>query len=125
MRTNCGIRSQRLAQEALEAKARERAENMTPEERLAEKLRLQKIQEESDFRAALDTFGVTDRSGLDGINPTTRAELSELSDAISRKVNLYSKVDDFAGFLEELVRGVCANCKYFVLFRIENIIVYS
>lgn len=107
---------QRLKQEELEAKAREREENMTPEEKLAEKLRLQKIQEESDLRAAMDTFGITaDKCGFDGINPTTRAELSELSDAISKKVNLYTKIEDFPGFLEELVRSVCVNCKYFVV----------
>lgn len=100
---------QRAEQEALEAKARERELNMTPEEKLAEKLRLQKVQEESDLRAAMDTFGIS--GSVDGINPTTRAELSELGDAISRKVNLYSKVDDYPGFLEELIRSVCANCK--------------
>lgn len=86
---------------------------MTPEERLAEKLRIQKIQEESDLRAALDTFGVgAEKTGIDAINPTNRAELTELGDAISKKVNQYTKVDDFPGFLEELVRGVCANCKW-------------
>lgn len=91
---------------------------MTPEERLAEKLRIQKVQEESDLRAAMDTFGIAaDKSGIDGIQPTNRAELSELSDAISKKVNLYTKVDDFPGFLEELVRSVCVNCKYLPVYQ--------
>lgn len=102
----------------MEAKAREREANMTPEEKLAEKLRIQKVQEESDLRAAMDTFGIAaDKSGIDGIQPTTRAELSELSEAISRKVNLYTKIDDFPGFLEELVRCVCVNCEYFEFFK--------
>lgn len=85
---------------------------MTAEEKLAEKLHIQKIQEESDLRAAMDTFGVSsDKSGIDAINPASRADLTELADAVSKKVNQYAKIDDFAGFLEELVRGVCANCK--------------
>lgn len=84
---------------------------MTPEEKLAEKLRIQKIQEESDLRAAMDTFGVVDKSSIDVFHPTTRSELMELGDAISKKVNLYTKVDDFPGFLEELVRNVCVNCE--------------
>lgn len=89
---------------------------MTPEERLAEKLRIQKVQEESDLRAAMDTFGIAaDKSGIDALQPTNRAELGELSDAISKKVNLYTKVDDFPGFLEELVRSVCVNCKYLII----------
>jgi len=45
------INFQRAEQRALEAK------NMTPEEKVAEKLRQQKLQEESDLRAAIETFG--------------------------------------------------------------------
>jgi len=98
---------ERLKEEEEEAKAREREESMTPEERLAEKLRIQKIQEESDMRAAMDTFGIVpEKTGIDAINPTNRAELTELCDAISKKVNQYTKIEDFPVFLEELVRGV-------------------
>lgn len=81
---------------------------MTPEERLAEKLRIQKIQEESDLRAAMDTFGVTE---IDAAQPKTKAELTELADAISKKVSQFKHLGDFPGFLEELVRNVCANRK--------------
>jgi len=111
---------ERLKAEELEAKAREREESMTPEEKLAEKLHIQKIQEESDLRAALDTFGVAEKTGIDAINPTKRAELTELSDAISKKVNQYTKIDDFPGFLEELVRGVCANLSSSDLLKIKK-----
>lgn len=101
-----------MKQLELEEKQREREANMTPEERLAEKLRLQKIQEEADLRAAMDTFGVSDKSGIDGINPTNKTELTELSEAISKKVNQYKQLEDFPGFLEELVRNVCVSRKY-------------
>lgn len=97
-----------MKQEQEEAKAREREANMTPEEKLAEKLRLQKIQEESDLRTAMDTFGVTE---IDAAQPKTKAELTELADAISKKVSQFKHLSDFPGFLEELVRNVCANCK--------------
>lgn len=92
--------------------AREREANMTPEEKLAEKLRLQKIQEEADLRAAMDTFGITEKSGIDALQPKNKTELTELADAISKKVSQYKHLVDFPGFLEELVRNVCANCKY-------------
>lgn len=100
-----------MKQLELEEKQREREANMTPEERLAEKLRLQKIEEEADLRAAMDTFGVSDKSGIDGLNPTNKVELTELSEAISKKVNQYKQLDDFPGFLEELVRNVCVSRK--------------
>lgn len=101
-----------MKQEKEEEMAREREANMTPEEKLAEKLRLQKIQEEADFRAAMDTFGITEKSGIDGLQPKNKTELTELADAISKKVSQYKHLVDFPGFLEELVRNVCANCKY-------------
>lgn len=90
---------------------------MTPAERLAEKLRLQKLQEESDLLTALDTLGLTDKalssssSGIDGICPTNKAEFSELSEAISKKVSTFKSSEEFPGFLEELVTSVCANCE--------------
>lgn len=91
---------------------------MTPEEKLAEKLRLQKIQEEADLRAAMDTFGVTERPAvgptgdIDSLNPTNKLELAELSEAISKKVSQFKHLEDFPTFVEELVRSVCVNCKY-------------
>lgn len=91
---------------------------MTPAERLAEKLRLQKLQEESDLLTALDTLGLTAEkttspsSGIDGMSPTNKAEFSELSEAISKKVSTFKSSEEFPGFLEELVQSVCANCKF-------------
>lgn len=100
---------ERLKQQKEEEMAREREANMTPEEKLAEKLRLQKIQEEADLRAAMDTFGITEKSGIDALQPKNKAELTELADAISKKVSSYKHLVDFPGFLEELVRNVCVN----------------
>lgn len=103
-------------------------EDMTPAERLAEKLRLQKLQEEADLLTALDTLGLTTEkstpaTGIDGMSPTSKAEFSELSDAISKKVSTFKNSEEFPGFLEELVQSVCANCKlkklfFFLLFQI-------
>jgi translation initiation factor 3 subunit J len=51
---------QRLREEAEgKAKAEEAKQERTPEEILAEKLHHQKLQEESDLRVAMDTFGVS------------------------------------------------------------------
>lgn len=111
----CKLQLQR--QEELEAKERERQENLTPEDELAEKLRLQKIQEEADLKVAMDTFGVSERSGpgIEGMNPTNKAELGEFSEAISKKIGQFKHLEPFPEFLEELIRTVCANCKCFIL----------
>lgn len=102
-----------MKQEELEAKQREREANMTPEEKLAEKLRIQKIQEEADLRAAMDTFGIT-AEGIDGLNPTNKAELNEFAEAIGKKVSQFKNLEDFPGFIEELVRNVCVTRKFII-----------
>lgn len=92
---------------------------MTDEERLAEKLRLQKVQEEADLRLAMETFGVTDVAlgGIDGMNPTSKAEFTEFSEALLKKIGQLKNQDEFPNFIEELVRGVCVHCKCaFLLF---------
>lgn len=99
----------------LEAKLKEREENQTPEEKLAEKLRLQKVQEEADLLVAMETFGVPvvgDRlTGIDAMNPTTKDEFNEFSDALSKKIGQYKTSDEFVGFVEKLVQDICVNCK--------------
>ena len=51
--------SQRKAREEAERKAKEKEEALTPEERRAEMLRRQKLQEEADLRLAMETFGLS------------------------------------------------------------------
>jgi translation initiation factor 3 subunit J len=100
----------------LEKKQKERDEdeaykNMTPEQRLAEKLRLQKLQEENDLKLALGTLGIVDKSTIDGMDPKTKEEFSELADAISKKVVEYRFDDEFSGFAEKLISNICASCE--------------
>lgn len=53
-----------------------------------------------------------EKTGIDSINPTNKAEFSELAEAISKKVSQFKNKDEFPLFIEELVRSLCANCKY-------------
>lgn len=50
---------QKKAREEAERKAKEKEEALTPEERRAEMLRRQKLQEEADLRLAMETFGLS------------------------------------------------------------------
>ncbi|XP_034477867.1 eukaryotic translation initiation factor 3 subunit J [Drosophila innubila] len=94
----------------LEEEESKRLANLTAEEKLAEKLRLQKIQEESDLKSALDTFGVTSiGGGLDAFNPESKEEFKEFGAALSWKVAQYRESPHFPQFIEDLVRGLCVN----------------
>lgn len=81
---------------------------MTPAERLAEKQRLQKLQEERDLHNALETLGISD-SGLDHFRPETAEEFKEFGSAISWKLSHYKESPHFPKFMEELVRNMCTH----------------
>lgn len=85
---------------------------MTPEEKAAERLRLQKLQEENDLKLALETLGVDDVGGIDSKSPKTAEEFTAFAEAISKKVLQYKFTEEFSNFSEELVRNICAGRKY-------------
>jgi len=96
-------------QEQLERKLREaEEENMTPEEKLAEKLRLQKIAEENDLKLGLESLGLSSTK-IDGRNPSTAEEFTELADAIGKKIAQFRHSEEFGNFAEEIVRNICAS----------------
>lgn len=88
---------------------------MTPEERTAEKLRLQKLQEAADLKLAMETLGVTaDASvegSIDGYVPTDKAEFTQLAQLISNRVCLFREKDEFPNFVEELVKNISLHCE--------------
>lgn len=100
---------ERLEREKAERLAAEKAfENMTPEQKLAEKLRQQKLQEESDLRLAMETFGVTEGGAgkLDCFHPTNKEEFTEFAELLTKKINIYKTKEEFPGFIDELVRSI-------------------
>jgi len=104
------IEKERKKEEELERKKREKEEaDMTPEEKLAEKLHIQKIQEENDLKLALETFGVNDSAGIDGRSPQTAEEFAEYAEAIGKKVLQFKFEEEFPTFIEDLVRNICAS----------------
>lgn len=94
----------------IEDEEAKRLEDLTPEEKLAEKLRIQKIQEESDLKSALETLGVSNvGSGLDAFDPQSKEEFKEFAAALSWKVAQYKESTHFPQFIEDLVRSLCVN----------------
>lgn len=93
---------------------------MSDEDKLAEKLRLQRVQEEADLQLALETFGVTDKDlvkggVIDGAQPSNKEELDAFKNELVKKITQFKLVDGFAGFVEELVQGICVTCEYTAL----------
>lgn len=83
---------------------------MTPEEKVAEKLRLQKLQEEKDLETALETLGILPTADvLDAFNPQTKKDFKEFGATLSWKISEYKESPHFPQFAEELVRDICVN----------------
>ncbi|XP_050550877.1 eukaryotic translation initiation factor 3 subunit J [Spodoptera frugiperda] len=99
---------ERLEREKADRLSAEKVEELTPEQKLAEKLRAQKLQEESDLRLAMETFGVTEANigKIDGFQPTTKAEFTEFADMLTKKICLYKAREEFPTFIDEFIRNI-------------------
>ncbi|XP_075386622.1 eukaryotic translation initiation factor 3 subunit J isoform X1 [Tenrec ecaudatus] len=94
---------------------------LTPEEQLADKLRLKKLQEEADLELAKETFGVNNTVfGIDAMNPSSRDDFTEFGKLLKDKITQYEKSLYYASFLEALVRDVCISLEIDDLKKITN-----
>jgi len=96
------LEKMKMDQEELEAN--------TPEGKLAEKMRLQKLTEENDLKIAQDMFGadaVGAVGGIDAMNPETKEEFDDFSKAVLDKITSLESSELFQDFAEEFVRSLC------------------
>ncbi|XP_028926146.1 eukaryotic translation initiation factor 3 subunit J [Ornithorhynchus anatinus] len=117
-------RQQKRRQEEIKKRLEEPEEpkELTPEEQLADKLRLKKLQEESDLELAKETFGVTTTtvSGIDAMNPISRDDFTEFGRLLKDKITQYEKSFYYPGFLEALVRDICISLEIDDLKKVTN-----
>lgn len=90
--------------------AKEAMKNLTPEEKMAEKLRQQRLQEEADLQVTKETFGVIETSSdsIDALNPSTQEEFNLLQEAILKKLQPLATSVHYPTFVEDLTRNICA-----------------
>ncbi|XP_054719634.1 eukaryotic translation initiation factor 3 subunit J-like [Uloborus diversus] len=87
--------------------------DLTPQERLAQKLKQQKLQEEADLQLAKETFGVTDTvEGIDSMVPSSREEFDNFRKLLVEKILKSENSPHFVTFLEELFRDLCLNVNH-------------
>ncbi|KAM3870553.1 eukaryotic translation initiation factor 3 subunit J-A-like [Diretmus argenteus] len=97
-------------QEELRKKAEESQDSadLTPEEETAEKLRVQKLQEEADLELAQEAFGVSNNvTGIDAISPSSKDDFTEFEKLLKDKISPYEKSVHYSTFLESLFRDLC------------------
>jgi len=102
---------ERKEQEEAEERRRLKEENMTAEERLAEKLHRQRLVEESDFEMARETFGLSSKSdcqgSIDNACPSSKEDFDELKSNVVKKLQSLSVEKCYNDFMEDLVKELC------------------
>ncbi|MCJ8747222.1 hypothetical protein PDJAM_G00150940 [Pangasius djambal] len=98
---------------------------LTPEEQAAEKLRLQKLQEESDMALACDAFGVettttNSASGIEAMCPSTKEDFVVFEKLLRDKITQFEKSVHYSSFLESLFRELCLSLEVDDLKKISN-----
>ncbi|KAL0127018.1 hypothetical protein PUN28_005392 [Cardiocondyla obscurior] len=118
---------EKKAREEAERKVKEKEEALTPEERRAELLRRQRLQEEADLRLAMETFGVpsvteSSNESLDAMVPDTKEDFERFGLALSQKINQFNKHAEYPLFAEELIKSVALNLSSHYLKKVKTIV---
>ncbi|GCC18085.1 eukaryotic translation initiation factor 3 subunit J-A-like [Chiloscyllium punctatum] len=95
---------------------------LSPEEQLAEKLRLAKLQEQADLEVAKDTFGINNVSqlGIDSMYPTTKEDFTEFGKLLKEKITQFEKSVHYVDFLETLLRDISISLEVDDLKKLNN-----
>ncbi|XP_016373273.1 eukaryotic translation initiation factor 3 subunit J-A isoform X2 [Sinocyclocheilus rhinocerous] len=115
---------QRQKQEELlkQLQESESSTELAPEEELAEKFRVKKLQEDSDLELAKEAFGVVSNNvtGIDAMSPSTKEDFTEFERLLKEKISSYEKSIHYSSFLETLFRDLCLSLEVEDLKKISN-----
>ncbi|XP_037603239.1 eukaryotic translation initiation factor 3 subunit J-B isoform X2 [Sebastes umbrosus] len=105
-------------------KKEEEDEELTHEEQQAEKLRVQKLQEDADLELANDAFGVSSTSnsvtGIDAMCPSSKDDFTEFEKLLKEKISQFEKSDHYSSFLDSLFRELCISLEVEDLKKVTN-----
>ncbi|XP_061077797.1 eukaryotic translation initiation factor 3 subunit J-A-like isoform X2 [Conger conger] len=114
---------QRKKQEELKKRLDQSPEkdDITAEEELAEKLRVQQLQEEADLELAKDAFGISNNvTGIDAMSPSSKDDFTEFEKLLKEKISPYEKSVHYSSFLESLFRDLCISLEVEDLKKINT-----
>lgn len=89
---------------------------LSPEDQLAEKIKNQRLQEESDLELAREAFGIADVPAapipglktIDNFTVVDKADFEEFNKMLVKKLSSFESNKDYPNFLENLFRDCCA-----------------
>jgi len=103
-------------QEEAEAKALE-----TPEGKLAEKLRAQKLIEDNDLKLALELMGDGSQGGvIDGMVPESKEEFEKFAQLVVDKFSSLESSEHYQDFAENFVKTLCMSMTVPTLKKVKG-----
>ncbi|XP_068219473.1 eukaryotic translation initiation factor 3 subunit J isoform X2 [Palaemon carinicauda] len=119
-------------QEEIEKRRREleeKSRTQTPEDKIEEKLRLQKIQEDADLQLANDLIGndtgEEENKVLDEIDLSDRDGLQSFRKALIAKIRSTDRLEKrpfFISFVEDLSRDLCENLELEEVKKVSSVL---
>ncbi|KAM9409607.1 eukaryotic translation initiation factor 3 subunit J-B [Pholidichthys leucotaenia] len=114
-------RLKKKQEELKEKELMETQQELTPEEQLAEKLRVKQLQEAADLELAKDAFGVTNSvGGIDAMCPSSKEDFTEFEKMLKEKISQFEKSVHYSSFLDSLFRELCISLEVDDLKKISN-----
>jgi len=104
--------------EALKQKELEARQPLTEEQKLAEKLRLQKLEEKANIEHLRDMCGIKENK-IDGLVPVTKEDFEQFGKAISEKIQMFSTSEHYSDLIENITKEICVDLKTSVLKKLK------
>ncbi|XP_067352427.1 eukaryotic translation initiation factor 3 subunit J-B isoform X2 [Channa argus] len=117
-------RLKKKQQELMDKELENKQPELSPEEQLAEKLRVKKLQEDADLELAKEAFGVSSTSnsgtGIDAMCPSSKEDFTEFEKLLKEKICQFEKSVHYSSFLDSLFRELCISLEVDDLKKISN-----
>lgn len=83
---------------------------LTSEEILAEKLRVQKLEDSSNLQLARDICGLKENK-IDSLVPETKEDFDHFGKAISEKIQTFASSEHYSDLIENITKDICVDLK--------------
>merc|ERR1711974_592722 len=110
--------SKKISKKNMTGKACIKQAPITEEEKLAEKLRMQKMEEDSKLQLARDLVGLKENK-IDTLVPVTKEDFDHFGKAVSEKIQTFSSSEYYTDLIENVTKDICVDLKPATLKKLK------
>jgi len=91
---------------------------LTEEEKIAEKLKQQKIEENANMQLLKDMVGLKENK-IDNLVPVTKEDFEQFGKAIIEKISTFSSSEHYSELIENITKEICVDLKNVSLKKLK------